>query len=139
MDLLRAQNSIKNALEGAGITLEYELTEKHLNAKGTLRSEKTGDFLFTVAVYPGKSNTASCSMYFNELPSTPRVNQLLNDFNKNAYLLHACEDEFLVLEHTGCRINEQDVGQYVLDIIDELADEEVLSLLIPLINEAQNS
>lgn len=135
MDLVRAENYIKNALEGAGITLEYELTEKRLNAKGTLIKDGIGDFLFTVAVYPGKSNTASCSMYFDEIASTPKTNQLLNEFNKNAYLLHACEDEFLILEHTGCRIREEDIGEYVLDILDELNDEEVLSLLTPLINE----
>ena len=134
MDLLRAEKYIKEAMNEIGITLEYDLTEKRLNAKGTLTKEGIGDFLFTVAVYPGKSNTASCSMYFNELPTTPKVYQLLNDFNKDAYLLHASEDEFLILEHTGCRIKEEEIGEYVLDIIDELDDEEVLGLLKPLID-----
>lgn len=135
MDLLRAQDYIKKAFENAGLTLELDLTEKRLNAKASLQKDGIGDFLFTVAVYPGKTNTASCSMYFNELPTTERVYQLLNEFNKNAYLLHACEDEFLVLEHTGCRIKEEEVGQYALDILEELNDDEVLSLLMPLINE----
>lgn len=135
MDLLRAQDYIKKAFENAGLTLELDLTEKRLNAKASLQKDGIGDFLFTVAVYPGKTNTASCSMYFNELPTTERVYQLLNEFNKNAYLLHACEDEFLILEHTGCRIKEEEVGQYALDILEELNDEEVLSLLMPLINE----
>ena len=135
MDLLRAQGYIKEAFEKAGLTLEYELTEKRLNAKATLKKDNIGDFLFVVAVYPGKLNTASCSMYFNEIGSTPNVNQLLNDFNKNAYLLHACEDELLILEHTGCRIKEEEIGQYALDILEELNDEEVLSLLMPLIKE----
>lgn len=136
MDLLRAKQSIENVFNEMGITVEYELTEKRLTVKGDLATDKTGDFLFVVAVYPGKSNTASCSMYFNELPKTPKVNQLLNEFNKNAYLLHACEDDILVLEHTGCRINEEEIGAYVADILDELSDDEVLSLLIPLINES---
>ena len=135
MDLLRAKNNIKSVFDEMGIELEYDLTEKRLNAKGSLTKDGLGDFLFTVAVYPGKSNTASCSMYFNELKSSQKVNQLLNEFNKNAYLLHACEDEFLILEHTGCRINEDEIGQYVLDIIDELNDDEVYSLLLPLIKE----
>ena len=135
MDLLRAQGYIKEAFENAGLTLEYELTEKRLNAKALLKKDGIGDFLFTVAVYPGKKNTASCSMYFNELPTTERVYQLLNEFNKNAYLLHACEDEFLVLEHTGCRIKEEEIGQYALDILEELNDDEVRSLLMPLIKE----
>ena len=135
MDLSLAQKYIKDALDGAGITLEYELTERRLTAKGTLCNEEVGDFLFVVAVYPGKLNAASCSFYFNDIPSTPKVYQLLNDFNKNAYLLHACEDELLVLEHTAERIDEEKLGEYVLDILNELKDEEVLSLLKPLINE----
>ena len=135
MDLLRAEKYIRSTLDGAGIPLEYELTEKRLNAKGTLTKEGLGDFLFTVAVYPGKTNTVSCSMYFDEIPSTPKVYQLLNDFNKDAYLLHACEDDFLILEHTGCRVNEAEVGDYVLDILEELNDDEVQSLLLPLIKE----
>ncbi|MBO5440787.1 MAG: hypothetical protein J6A53_09045 [Clostridia bacterium] len=135
MDLLRAQGYIKEAFENAGLTLEYELTEKRLNAKASLKKDNIGDFLFVVAVYPGKLNTASCSMCFNEIASTPNVNQLLNDFNKNAYLLHACEDELLILEHTDCRIKEEEIVQYALDILEELNDEEVLSLLMPLIKE----
>lgn len=135
MDLLRAQGYLKETLEKFGIILEYELTERRLTAKGTLQKDGIGDFLFTVAVYPGKTNTASCSMYFNELPTTERVYQLLNEFNKNAYLLYACADEFLILEHTGCRIKEEEIGQYALDILEELNDEEVNSLLMPLINE----
>ena len=135
MDLLHAKQNIEKVFGDMGITMSYDLTEKRLNVKGNLTNDKVGDFLFTVAVYPGKSNTASCSMYFNELPKTPKVYQLLNEFNKNAYLLHACEDEFLILEHTGCRISEDEIGEYVLDILDELNDDEVLSLLIPLINE----
>lgn len=135
MDLLRAKQNIETVFNYMGITMSYDLTEKRLNVKGNLTNDKVGDFLFTVAVYPDKSNTASCSMYFNELPKTPKVYQLLNEFNKNAYLLHACEDEFLILEHTGCRISEDEIGEYVLDIIDELNDDEVFSLLIPLINE----
>ena len=135
MDLLRAQESIKKELDSMGITLKYDLTEKRLNAKGYLNKDGLGDFLFTVAVYPGKKNTASCSMYFNELKPSPRVNQLLNEFNKNAYLLYACEDGFLILEHTGCRINEEEIGAYVSDILKELDDDEVFSLLKPLIDE----
>ena len=135
MDLSLAQKYIKNALDGAGINLEYNLTERRLTAKGTLYNEEVGDFLFVVAVFPGDRNTASCSFYFNDLPSTPKVYQLLNDFNKDAYLLHAFEDELLVLEHTAERIDEENLGEYVLDILDELNDEEVLSLLKPLIKE----
>ena len=135
MDFSLAQKYIKDALDDAGITLEYELTERRLTAKGTLCKEEVGDFLFVVAVFPGDRNTASCSFYFNDIPSTPKVYQLLNDFNKNAYLLHACEDELLVLEHTAERIDEEKLGEYVLDILNELKDEEVLSLLKPLINE----
>ena len=135
MDLSRAAKYIKDAFDGMGISMEYDLTEKRLNAKGNLTKEGLGDFLLTVAVYPGKANTVSCSMYFDEIPSTPKVYQLLNDFNKDAYLLHACEDDFLILEHTGCRVNEAEVGDYVLDILDELNDDEVQSLLLPLIKE----
>lgn len=137
MDLSRAAKYIKDAFDGMGISMEYDLTEKRFYAKGNLYKEGLGDFLFTVAVYSGNSNTASCSMFFDELPATPKVYQLLNEFNKNAYLLHACEDEYLILENTACRINEEDIAQYVLDILDELNDDEVLSLLTPLINETR--
>jgi hypothetical protein len=136
MDLLRAKQNIEKFFNNIGITMSYELTEKRLSASGTLTTDNVGDFLFYVTVYPGKSNTASCSMYFNKLPKTPRVNQLLNEFNKNAYLLHACEDDLLILEHTGCRISEDEICEYVADILDELNDNEVISLLIPLINES---
>ena len=135
MDLVRAEKYMKEALEKAGITLEYERTEKRLTAKGTLIKEGIGDFLFTASAYPGRANTASCSMYFNDIPATPKVYQLLNNFNKEAYLLHACEDELLILENTSNRVKEEDVGEYVLDILDELNDDEVLSLLKPLIDE----
>ena len=135
MDLSRAEKYIKEALEGAGIILTYEQNERRLLAKGSLKKDGIGEFLFIVSVYSGKTNTASCSMYFNELPNTPKVLKLLNDFNKDAYLLYACEDEFLILEHTGCRIKEEEIGEYVLDIINELNDEEVLALLTPLLKE----
>lgn len=37
----------------------------------------------------------------------------------------------------ACRINEEYIAQYVLDILVELNDDEVLSLLTPLINETR--
>lgn len=134
MDLNVAKKYIQKEFENLGIELEYEQTDKKLTAKGNLTKDGLGDFLFVMTVYQSKLNTVGFSMYFNEIEPTPEVYKLLNEFNKNAYILYACEDEFLILEHTAKRVKEEEVGAYAIDILDELDDDEVFSLLKPLID-----
>ena len=73
-------------------------------------------------------------MYFNQIEATPEVYKLLNNFNKDAYMLYAIEDEFLILEHTAPRVKEEEIGAYAMDILDELNDDEVFGLLKPLVD-----
>ena len=132
MDLLRAKRSIEQEFEDSTITLEYEMLDTRLSVKGFLETGDLGDFMFNVNVYD--SGMLSYNLIFNEIKDSPKVHKLLNDFNKDAFLLFAYADEFLMLDHTVYRGLDPDIiGQYTADILDELLDEELKEKLIPLI------
>ena len=130
--LERAESSIREVFEESGLTFEYENKGNELCVKATIEAEQVGDFLYSVHVY--ESGMVTFTMVFDEIKDSATVHKLLNDFNKDAFLLYACADEFLMLEHTVYKGLDPDIiGEYMADILDELNDEELLELLMPLI------
>jgi len=54
------------------------------------------------------------------------------DFNSDVPIYAQIKEQ---TTNTQAQIKEEEIGQYALDILEELNDEEVNSLLMPLINE----
>ena len=130
--LKRAEASIREAFDDSGLTFEYEHKDGDLIVKASLEAEQLGDFLYSVRVYG--SGMVTFTILFDEIKDSSKVHKLLNDFNKDAFILHACADEFLILDHTVYKGLDPDIiGEYMADILDELNDEEILELLMPLI------